>query len=151
MPCLLRSLNSTDSKQLVCCLNLLLHWLGRSYFSVILSCKVPYFNTNLHVVTPRTAECGLCFPATSVSGTVTCIRALCYAVWCMGGWLVSTGPTSYRTYHIMNSINPWIHLLNEFIYNWKSLISLLAKSCAILVALRYLTSLVIFWVICSYT
>ncbi len=63
-------------------------WLGRSYFSVTLSCKVPYFYSNFHVVTPRTAECGLCFPVTSVSGTVTCIWALWYAAWCMGGWLV---------------------------------------------------------------
>jgi hypothetical protein len=63
-------------------------WLGRSYFSVTLSCKVPYFHSNFHVVTPRTAGCGFCFPATSVSCTVTCIRALWYAVWCMGGWLV---------------------------------------------------------------
>ncbi len=62
----------------------------------------------------------------------------------MYGGLVSTGPASYRTFHIMNSINPWIHLLNEFIYNWKSPISLSAQSCAILVALWYLTQLVIF-------
>ncbi len=62
----------------------------------------------------------------------------------MYGGLVSTGPMSYRTSHIMNSTNPWICLLNEFIYNWKSPISLLAKSCANLVALRYLTHLVIF-------
>ncbi len=62
----------------------------------------------------------------------------------MYGGLVSTGPTSYRISHIMNSTNPWIHSLNEFIYNWKSPISLLAQSCAVLVALRYLAHLVIF-------
>ncbi len=62
--------------------------LGWIYLSVTLSGKVPYFHSNFHVVTPRTTGCGLCFPATSVSGTVTCIRALWYAVWCMGGWLV---------------------------------------------------------------
>jgi hypothetical protein len=64
------------------------HWLGWSYFSVTFSCKVPYFHSSFRVVTPRTAGCGLCFPTTSVSGTVTCIQALRYAVWCMGGWLV---------------------------------------------------------------
>jgi hypothetical protein len=63
-------------------------WLGQSYFSVTLSCKVPYFHSNFRVVMPQTAGCGLCFPAISVSGTVTCIQALWYAVWCMGGWLV---------------------------------------------------------------
>ncbi len=66
-------------------------WLGRIYFIVTLSCKVPHFHSNFHVVTPRTAGCGLCFPATSVSGTVACIQALWYAVWCMGGWLVLLG------------------------------------------------------------
>jgi hypothetical protein len=49
------------------------------YFSGTLSCKVPYFKSNFRVVTPRTAGCGLCFPATSVVGAVTCIQALWYA------------------------------------------------------------------------
>ncbi len=61
-----------------------------------------------------------------------------------GGQVSTTGPMSYHTSNIRNSTNPWIHLLNEFIYNWKSPISLLAKSCAILVELRNLTHLVIF-------
>ncbi len=62
----------------------------------------------------------------------------------MCGGLVSTQPMSYCTTHILNSTNPWIRLLNEFIYNWKSSISLSAKLCAVLVAPRYLTQLVIF-------
>jgi hypothetical protein len=62
----------------------------------------------------------------------------------MYGGLVSTGPTSYCTSHIMNSTIPLIHVLNEFIYKSKFPISLSTKSRAILVALRYLTHLVIF-------
>ncbi len=119
-------------------------WLDRSYFIVTPSCKVPYFHSNLCVVTLWTAGCGLCFLATSVSGTVAYIRALWYAFWCMGGWLVLGLHTSYCTSHIMNSTNPWIHLLNEFIYYWKSPISLSAQSCAVLVAIWYLTHPVIF-------
>ncbi len=110
------------------------------FFSVTLSCKVPYFDSNFRVVTPRTAGCGFCFPATSVSGTITCIQALWYiwyAVWCIGGWLVlGLRAILYLSFHyhfpsrysntdrcihiIMNSTNTWIHLINEFIYNWKS-------------------------------
>ncbi len=52
--------------------------------------------------------------------------------------------TSYCTSHIKNSTNPWILLLNEFMYNWKSPISLSAKSCSVLVALRHLAHLVSF-------
>ncbi len=50
--------------------------------------KLPFSYSNFHVVTPRTAGCGLCLPATYVSSTVTWIRALWYAVWCMSSWLV---------------------------------------------------------------
>ncbi len=86
------------------------HWSCWSYLRVTLSGKVPYFHSNFHVVTPRTAGCcGLCFPATSVSGTVTCIQALWYAVWCMGGWLVLG----------LQAIKPliqWTQLTHEFIY-----------------------------------
>ncbi len=118
-------------------------WLGRSFFSVTLSCKVPYFSLKLpccHTtdswVWPLLSR-HLCFWYCYMQ-TSPMVCSLMY------GGLVSTGPTSYCTSHIMNSTNPWIRLLNEFIYNWKSLISLLAKSCAILVALWYLTHLVIF-------
>ncbi len=127
---------------------------------VTLSCK----NSNFCVVTPQTAGCGLCFPTTSVSGTITYkIQALWYAVWCMGGWLVlglqAIVPlipvfhldTAIQTCNIhsnmlrlvkqdstmcihivMDSTNPWIHLLNDFIYSWKSPISdswLMLNSC----------------------
>ncbi len=92
------------------------HWLGRSYFNVTLSCKVPYFHSNFCVVTSWTAGCGLCFPATSVSGSVTCIQALWYAVWCMGGWLV------LGLWAIVPLIW-WIQLTHEFIYWMNSFIN----------------------------
>jgi hypothetical protein len=119
-----------------------------------LSCKVPYLNSNFRVVTPWTAWCGLCFPTSSVSGTITYKPYVIHTVWCMGGWLVlglwAIVPllpvfqldTAIQTCNVhsnmlrlvkkkltrcihikMNSTNPWIHLFNEFIYNWKSPIS----------------------------